>query len=234
MLKAGGALAIFSAGYDIYDRKKQGQSYTQAIGGTMGGVAGSLVGAKGGALAGAALGGAIGTVVPVIGNAVGAAVGGAIGGLAGGIAGYYGGTTLADSVFSTSNGLNAAGSISVNNKQNAIGKPIDTAMVDYTPTTFSGLGSNFSSSTQGAGVLKNSTRSVIQNSTSKNVETQALLNQMANYESSKSDDKLIKAHEETQKLFRELMLKQMEPNVAYFTPNSAKPLLNYMRTKNTQ
>jgi hypothetical protein len=49
MLKLGGLLAVASAGYDVYNRKQQGQSTTQAVAGTSGGVGGALIGAKGGA-----------------------------------------------------------------------------------------------------------------------------------------------------------------------------------------
>jgi len=236
-IKTGGVASAIFGVLDYVNRKQAGQSTAQAASGSIAGVLGGL--------GGAALGTAIGTALfPGVGTIIGAGIG-LLSSMIGGYLGYKTATSISDSAFSPSSftgsygnyagmGLNTAGGIVANNKPIIPSKPIDTAMVDYTPTTFSGLGSNFSSSTQGAGVLKNSTRSVIQNRTSKNSVSQAYLSQVANYEKSMNNEKLVKEQEETNKLLKEFLLKQMQPNVAYFTPNSVKPLLNHMRTKNTQ
>lgn len=236
-IKTGGVASAIFGVLDYVNRKQAGQSTAQAASGSIAGVLGGL--------GGAALGTAIGTAIfPGVGTIIGAGIG-LLASMIGGYVGYKTATSISDSAFSSSSftgsygnyagmGLNTAGGIVANNKPTIPSKPIDTAMVDYTPTTFSGLGPTFSSSTQGAGVLTNSTRSVIQNRTSKNSVSQAYLSQAANYETYKNNEKLVKEQEETNKLLKEFLLKQMQPNVAYFTPNSVKPLLNHMRTKNTQ
>jgi hypothetical protein len=157
--KMGGALAILGAAGDLWSRKSQGQSNTQAVAGTAGGVAGglggALLGAKGGAILGAAIGTAIGG--PIIGTAIGAGFGGLVGGISGGLAGSYAGGAIVDSQFNKDKkdssyqaqpfqyqgmGLSATGSIygGVNN-QKATGKPVQTFMADMLPTGFSAAGS---------------------------------------------------------------------------------------------
>ena len=79
----GRALGALGVGFDVYNRRKEGQSW----GKTAVGVGGSL----GGAAAGAAAGAAIGSVVPVVGTAIGGLVGGAIG--------YWGGGKVADTAY---------------------------------------------------------------------------------------------------------------------------------------
>ena len=247
MIKLGGALAVFSAGYDIYNRKQQGQSNSQAVTGTAGGVAGALLGAKGGALAGAAIGGAIGTAVPVIGNIVGAAVGGAIGGLAGGAAGYYAGGAIVDSQFNKKPsssyqtqpfqyqgmGLSAAGSIYEGvNKPKAIGTPVETSMVDTTPTT---LKPNFSSpfsTTPNFGTTSMSRNSLMTNTQSKSVATIATM-QNTIKEKEKKDEELLKATDYTNKLLEAIVSKQNSPVIAYFNDEGRRQVKSTLRKESS-
>jgi hypothetical protein len=247
MLKLGGLLAVASAGYEIYNRKQQGQSTTQAVTGTAGGVAGALLGAKGGALAGAAIGGAIGTAVPVIGNIVGAAVGGAIGGLAGGAAGYYAGGAIVDSQFNKKPsssyetqpfqyqgmGLSATGSIYEGvNKPKAIGTPVETSMVDTTPTT---LKPNFSSpfsTTPNFGTTSMSRNSVMTNTQSKSVATIATMQKTVE-EKEKKEEALLKATDYTNKLLEAIVSKQNSPVIAYFNDEGRRQVKSTLRKESS-
>lgn len=247
MIKLGGALAVFSAGYDFYNRKQQGQSNSQAVAGTAGGVGGALLGAKGGALAGAAIGGAIGTAVPVIGNIVGAAVGGAIGGLAGGAAGYYAGGAIVDSQFNKKPsssyetqpfqyqgmGLSATGSIYGGvNKQKPIGTPVETSMVDTTPTT---LKPNFSSpfsTTPNFGTTSMSRESVMVNRSSKSVATMATMQKTVE-EKEKKEEALLKATDYTNKLLEAIVSKQNSPVIAYFNDEGRRQVKSTLRKESS-
>jgi hypothetical protein len=277
--KMGGALAILGAAGDLWSRKSQGQSNTQAVAGTAGGVAGglggALLGAKGGAILGAAIGTAIGG--PIIGTAIGAGFGGLVGGISGGLAGSYAGGAIVDSQFNKDKkdssyqaqpfqyqgmGLSATGSIygGVNN-QKATGKPVQTFMADMLPTGFSAAGSiannsptvvkgspvetfmadytpsifgtSMSSKYQGSGVVKNSQKSIIQSNTSKNVENQALISRILE-RYNENDTEKNKSSDEWAKWLKIIAENSGKPSMAVFTPNNARPFLNYMNSKNTQ
>jgi len=246
--KIGGALAIIGAIGDFSNRKSQGQSNTQAVAGTAGGVGGALIGAKGGALAGAAIGGAIGTAVPVIGNIVGAAVGGAIGGLAGGAAGYYAGGAVVDSQFKGGKkdssyqtqpfqyqgmGLSATGSIYGGvNKPKPIGTPVETSMVDTTPTT---LKPNFSSpfsTTPNFGTTSMSRESVMVNRSSKSVATMATMQKTVE-EKEKKEEALLKATDYTNKLLEAIVSKQNIPVIAYFNDEGRRQVKSTLRKESS-
>jgi hypothetical protein len=246
--KIGGALAIIGAIGDFSNRKSQGQSNTQAVAGTAGGVGGALIGAKGGALAGAAIGGAIGTAVPVIGNIVGAAVGGAIGGLAGGAAGYYAGGAVVDSQFKGGKkdssyqtqpfqyqgmGLSATGSIYGGvNKPTAKGIPVETSMVDTTPTTLKPNFSNPFNTTPNYGTTSMSRDSVIANTTSKSVSASATI-QNTLKEKEKSEEALLKATDYTNKLLENLISKQNSPVIAYFNDEGRRQVKSTLRKESS-
>ncbi len=245
--KIGGLLAVVGAVGEVASRKSQGQSNTQALGATAAGAGGALLGAKGGALAGAAMGGAIGSVVPVIGNVVGAAVGGAIGGLAGGAAGYYGGAALVDSQFNKKPsssyqtqpfqyqgmGLSAAGSIYEGvNKPKAIGTPVETSMVDTTPTT---LKPNFSSpfsTTPNFGTTSMSRESVMVNRSSKSVATMATMQKTVE-EKEKKEEALLKATDYTNKLLEAIVSKQNIPVIAYFNDEGRRQVKSTLRKESS-
>ena len=74
------ALGVLGAGYDAYNRYKEGQSAGHIVAGTGATVAGGLYGAA----KGAALGATIGSAVPIVGTAAGGVVGGLLGGAIGG------------------------------------------------------------------------------------------------------------------------------------------------------
>lgn len=79
-------LNVALSAWEYSERKKEGQSETQALVGTGAGVAGGLAGAAAGGKAGAAVGAAIGVLFGGVGAVPGAAIGGAIGALLGGFA----------------------------------------------------------------------------------------------------------------------------------------------------
>ena len=85
------ALGALGIGADVYNRKKEGQTWGKVGTGVGGGLAGATLGFK----AGAALGGAIGTGF----FGVGAVPGAAIGGFLGGVGGYFAGSGLGDFVY---------------------------------------------------------------------------------------------------------------------------------------
>lgn len=95
VVKWGGRLlGAAAAGLDVYNRRKEGQSWGKVGAGVGSGLAGAALGAKGGA----ALGGAIGTAFFGVGAVPGAAIGGFLGGVGGYIAGSGAGDWLYDKV----------------------------------------------------------------------------------------------------------------------------------------
>ena len=248
MIKLGGALAVVSAGYDIYNRKQQGQSTSQAVAGTAGGVAGGLGGALVGAKGGALLGAAIGTAIAgPVGTAIGVGFGGLVGGLAGGIAGSYAGGAIVDSQFNKKPsssyetqpfqyqgmGLSATGSIYGGvNKQKPIGTPVETSMVDTTPTT---LKPNFSSpfgTTPNYGTTSMSRESVMVNKSSKSVATSATM-QKTIKEKEKKDEELLKATDYTNKLLEAIVSKQNSPVIAYFNDEGRRQVKSTLRKESS-
>jgi flagellar biosynthesis GTPase FlhF len=246
--KIGGLLAVVGAVGEVVSRKSQGQSNTQAFGATAAGAGGALLGAKGGALAGAAMGGAIGSVVPVIGNVVGAAVGGAIGGLAGGAAGYYGGAALVDSHFDKNksssftaqpfmyagmNGMSGGGGISTSlNKPKATGTPVETSMVDMTPTTFKTMSSGISGINPNYGTTSMARESVMVNNLSKSVEATALMKSVKekNIEKEKAHKEMM---EQQLKILESIREKINQPAVAFFTDEGRRQVINQSRVRNS-
>jgi hypothetical protein len=241
MLKLGGLLAVASAGYDVYNRKQQGQSTTQAVAGTAGGVGGGLLGATGGAILGAALGTAI---AGPLGTVVGAALGG-IGGIVGGFAGYNAGSNAVDSQFKPNefktqpfmyagmNGMSGGGGISTSlNKPTAKGIPVETSMVDTTPTTLKPNFSNPFSTTPNYGTTSMSRDSVIANTTSKSVSASATI-QNTLKEKEKSEEALLKATDYTNKLLENLISKQNSPVIAYFNDEGRRQVKSTLRKESS-
>jgi len=241
MLKLGGLLAVASAGYDVYNRKQQGQSTAQAVAGTAGGVGGGLLGATGGAILGAALGTAI---AGPLGTVVGAALGG-IGGIVGGFAGYNAGGAVVDSQFKPNefktqpfmyagmNGMSGGGGISTSlNKPTAKGIPVETSMVDTTPTTLKPNFSNPFSTTPNYGTTSMSRDSVIANTTSKSVSASATI-QNTLKEKEKSEEALLKATDYTNKLLENLISKQNSPVIAYFNDEGRRQVKSTLRKESS-
>jgi hypothetical protein len=238
MLKLGGLLAVASAGYDVYNRKQQGQSTTQAVAGTSGGVAGGLLGAKGGAILGATLGTAIA-------GPVGTAVGSVLGGIVGGATGYYAGGAVVDSQFKSNefktqpfmyagmNGMSGGGGISTSlNKPTAKGIPVETSMVDTTPTTLKPNFSNPFNTTPNYGTTSMSRDSVIANTTSKSVSASATI-QNTLKEKEKSEEALLKATDYTNKLLENLISKQNSPVIAYFNDEGRRQVKSTLRKESS-
>lgn len=238
MVKLGGALAVVSAGYDIYNRKQQGQSTTQAITGTAGGVAGGLLGAKGGAVLGATLGTAIA-------GPVGTAVGAALGGIVGGVAGYYAGGAIVDSQFKPNefkggfgmyagmNGMSGGGGISTSlNKPKATGTPVETSMVDMTPTTFKSTSTGLSGITPNYGTTSMARESVMVNTVSKSLEATALMNSIKekNIEKEKANKELM---QQQLKILESIREKINQPAVAYFNEEGRRQAKNYIRKESS-
>jgi phage tail tape-measure protein len=88
-LKAGGAVAVAAAGYQVVDTYLNATTRDEKAEG-YGGAAGSLAGG----LAGAAAGAAIGSIIPLIGTAIGGMIGGALGAWGGGDVGATMGKAL--------------------------------------------------------------------------------------------------------------------------------------------
>ena len=242
MLKLGGLLAVASAGYDVYNRKQQGQSTAQAVAGTAGGVGGGLLGATGGAILGAALGTAI---AGPLGTVVGAALGG-IGGIVGGFAGYNAGSNVVDSQFKPNefktqpfmyagmNGMSGGGGISTSlNKPTAKGIPVETSMVDTTPTTLKPNFSNPFNTIPNYGTTSMSRNSAIVNTTSKSVSASAMLQNTINNEKQKTDDALIKEAQEQTKLMQEMIKRLNQPALAFFNDEGRRQVKSTLRKESS-
>jgi hypothetical protein len=248
MIKLGGALAVFSAGYDIYNRKQKGQSTSQVVAGTAGGVAGGLGGALVGAKGGALLGAAIGTAIAgPVGTAIGAGFGGLVGGLTGGIAGSYAGGAIVDSQFNKKPsssyetqpfqyqgmGLSATGSIYGGvNKPKAKGTPVETSMVDMTPTTFKTMSSGISGISPNYGTTTMARESVMVNTLSKSVEATALMKSVKekNIEKEKAHKEMM---EQQLKILESIREKINQPAVAFFTDEGRRQVINQSRVRNS-
>ena len=127
-------------------------------------------------------------------------------------------------------GFSAAGSIANNSPTVVKGSPIETFMADYTPSIF---GTSMSSKYQGSGVVKNSEKSIIQSNSSKNVENQALLSRaLERY--NVNDTEKNKSTDEWAKWLKIIAENSGKPSMAVFTPNNARPFLNYINSRNTQ
>jgi len=247
--KIGGALAIIGAIGDFSNRKSQGQSNTQAVAATGGGVAGGILGMKGGSLVGAKLGTMIGTAIAgPLGAIAGAGIGAGIGGFVGGAAGYYAGGAIVDSQFKGGKkdssyqtqpfqyqgmGLSATGSIYGGvNKPTAKGIPVETSMVDTTPTTLKPNFSNPFNTTPNYGTTSMSRDSVIANTTSKSVSASATI-QNTLKEKEKSEEALLKATDYTNKLLEALIGKQNSPVIAYFNDEGRRQVKSTLRKESS-
>lgn len=127
-------------------------------------------------------------------------------------------------------GFSAAGSIANNSPTIVKGSPVETFMADYTPSIF---GTSMSSKYQGSGVVKNSEKSVIQSNSSKNVENQALLSRVLERYNGNDTEKN-KSSDEWAKWLKIIAENSGKPSMAVFTPNNARPFLNYINSRNTQ
>jgi hypothetical protein len=232
-LKTGGVASAILGVLDYADRKGQGQSTAQAASGAISGGLGSI--------GGAALGAAIGTMLlPGIGTI--------IGGMLGGYAGHTAGSRMSDSFFNKKPsssyetqpfqyqgmGLSATGSIYGGvNKPTAKGIPVETSMVDTTPTTLKPNFSNPFNTTPNYGTTSMSRNSAIVNTTSKSVSASAMLQNTINNEKQKTDDALIKEAQEQTKLMQEMIKRLNQPALAFFNDEGRKQTASYIRVKGT-
>ena len=231
IVKTGGFAAAIFAGFDYIDRKSQGQSTAQALSGSAAGALGSLGGAAFGAAIGSMLLPGVGTVV---------------GGLLGAYFGSTASTSIADSHFDKNKsssftggygiyagmGLSTAGSIIANNKPKAIGTPVETSMVDTTPTT---LKPNFSSpfsTTPNFGTTSMSRESVMVNRSSKSVATMATMQKTVE-EKEKKEEALLKATDYTNKLLEAIVSKQNIPVIAYFNDEGRRQVKSTLRKESS-
>ena len=127
-------------------------------------------------------------------------------------------------------GFSAAGSIANNSPTVVKGSPVETFMADYTPSIF---GTSMSSKYQGSGVVRNSEKSIIQSNSSKNVENQALLSRVLERYNGNDTEKN-KSSDEWAKWLKIIAENSGKPSMAVFTPNNARPFLNYINSRNTQ
>ena len=177
---------------------------------------------------------------------MGAAVGGAIGGLAGGAAGYYAGSAVVDSQFKPNefktqpfmyagmNGMSGGGGISTSlNKPTAKGIPVETSMVDTTPTTLKPNFSNPFSTTPNYGTTSMSRDSVMVNTTSKSVSASATMQNTLNNEKQKTDDALIKEAQEQTKLMNEMVKRLNQPSLAFFNDEGRRQVKSTLRKESS-
>jgi hypothetical protein len=232
VIKTGGFTSAIFAGLDYMNRKESGQSTAQAAAGSISGALGSL--------GGAAFGAAIGTMLlPGVGTVVG--------GLLGAYFGNTASTSIVDSHFDKNKsssftggygiyagmGLNTAGSIVANNKPKATGTPVETSMVDMTPTTFKSPTNSLSTISPNYGMTSNIAReSVMINKVSKSVASTALV-QSTLKEKEKTDDALIKEAQEQTKLMQEMIKRLNQPSLAFFNDEGRKQTASYIRLKGT-
>jgi hypothetical protein len=232
VIKTGGFASAIFAGLDYMNRKESGQSTAQAAAGSISGALGSL--------GGAAFGAAIGTMLlPGVGSVVG--------GLLGAYFGNTASTSIVDSHFDKNKsssftggygiyagmGLNTAGSIVANNKPKATGTPVETSMVDMTPTTFKSPTNSLSTISPNYGMTSNIAReSVMINKVSKSVASTALV-QSTLKEKEKTDDALIKEAQEQTKLMQEMIKRLNQPSLAFFNDEGRKQTASYIRLKGT-
>ena len=241
MKQTGAITAVFGV-LDYLNRREQGQSVAQ-----------SGVSATAGALSGlgaVALGTAIGTMVaPGLGSIIGGGVGILVS-MIGGYLGYKASTSITDSFFSnkpsssssssfnlqsyTSSGMTGGGGISSTlNKQKSIGTPVETSMVDMTPTTFKSPTNSLSTISPNYGMTSNIAReSVVTNTATKSLVGTALMQKTVK-EKEKSDEALLKATDYTNKLLEALIDKSNQPIAAYFNREGIKQVVDHIRTKST-
>jgi hypothetical protein len=231
--KIGGVMAVAAAAFDYSQRKKEGQSTKQAATASIGGALGGITG---GALTGAAAGTLLGPI------------GAAIGGLIGGTAGYLATTKIIDSQFDKNksssftaqpfmyagmNGMSGGGGISTSlNKPKAKGTPVETSMVDMTPTTFKSMSSGISGITPNYGTTSTARESVMVNSVSKSVEATALMKSVKekNIEKEKAHKEMM---EQQLKILESIREKINQPAVAFFTEEGRRQVINQSRVKNS-
>jgi hypothetical protein len=168
-----------------------------------------------------------------------------LGGIVGGATGYYAGGAVVDSQFKPNefktqpfmyagmNGMSGGGGISTSlNKPTAKGIPVETSMVDTTPTT---LKPNFSSpfnTIPNYGTTSVSRDSVMTNSVSKKLEVSAMM-QSSIKEKEKSEEELLKATDYTNKLLEALVNKQNSPVVAYFNDEGRRQVKSTLRKESS-
>jgi len=231
--KIGGVMAVAGAAFDYAQRKKEGQSTKQAATASVGGALGSIAG---GAVSGAAMGAFLGPI------------GAAIGGLIGGTAGYLATTKIIDSHFDKNksssftaqpfmyagmNGMSGGGGISTSlNKPKAKGTPVETSMVDMTPTTFKTMSSGISGISPNYGTTTMARESVMVNTLSKSVEATALMKSVKekNIEKEKAHKEMM---EQQLKILESIREKINQPAVAFFTDEGRRQVINQSRVRNS-
>ena len=239
-IKTGGfASAVFGV-LDYFNRKQAGQSTAQAASGSIAGVLGGL--------GGAALGTAIGTMIfPGVGTIVGGAIG-LISSMIGGYLGYKAATNISDSAFNSKPsssyetqpfqyqgmGLSATGSIYGGvNKPKPIGTPVETSMVDMTPTTFKSPSNSLSNISPNYGMTSSIAReSVMVNRSSKSVATMATMQKTVE-EKEKKEEALLKATDYTNKLLEAIVSKQNIPVIAYFNDEGRRQVKSTLRKESS-
>lgn len=231
--KIGGVMAVAGAAFDYAQRKKEGQSTKQAATASVGGALGGIAG---GAVSGAAMGAFLGPI------------GAAIGGLIGGTAGYLATTKIIDSHFDKNksssftaqpfmyagmNGMSGGGGISTSlNKPKATGTPVETSMVDMTPTTFKTMSSGISGINPNYGTTSMARESVMVNTLSKSVEATALMKSVKekNIEKEKAHKEMM---EQQLKILESIREKINQPAVAFFTDEGRRQVINQSRVRNS-
>ena len=231
--KIGGVMAVAGAAFDYAQRKKEGQSTKQAATASVGGALGGIAG---GAVSGAAMGAFLGPI------------GAAIGGLIGGTAGYLATTKIIDSHFEKNksssftaqpfmyagmNGMSGGGGISTSlNKPKATGTPVETSMVDMTPTTFKTMSSGISGINPNYGTTSMARESVMVNTLSKSVEATALMKSVKekNIEKEKAHKEMM---EQQLKILESIREKINQPAVAFFTDEGRRQVINQSRVRNS-
>jgi sorbitol-specific phosphotransferase system component IIBC len=131
------------------------------------------------------------------------------------------------------NGMSGGGGISTSlNKPKAKGTPVETSMVDMTPTTFKSMSSGISGITPNYGTTSTARESVMVNSVSKSVEATALMKSVKekNIEKEKAHKEMM---EQQLKILESIREKINQPAVAFFTEEGRRQVINQSRVKNS-
>ena len=130
-------------------------------------------------------------------------------------------------------GLSATGSIYGGvNKPKPIGTPVETSMVDMTPTTFKTTSSGISEINPNYGTTSMARESVMVNTLSKSVEATALMKSVKekNIEKEKVHKEMM---EQQLKILESIREKINQPAVAFFTDEGRRQVINQSRVRNS-
>jgi len=131
------------------------------------------------------------------------------------------------------NGMSGGGGISTSlNKPKAKATPIETSMVDMTPTTFKPMSSGLSGITPNYGTTSTARESVMVNTVSKSVEATALMKSVKekNIEKEKAHKEMM---EQQLKILESIREKINQPAIAFFTDEGRRQVINQSRVKNS-